>query len=76
MDILLELRKENDAKRWEKGMKINYLCKLNSALDVSPREEYSSVNFTGKRVRNEMEFLLKHWKECNAKKLRKRSKKK
>ena len=41
-------------------MKINYLCKLNSALDVSPREEYSSVNFTGKRVRNEKEFLLKH----------------
>ena len=38
---------------------MNYLCKLNSTLDVSSREESSSVDFTGKRVGNEKEFLLK-----------------
>ena len=68
MDILPELRKEKNAKEWENGMKINYLCRLNSTLDVS-----SSVDFTGKRVGNEKKNLLKHWKEFNAKKMRKRS---
>ena len=47
MDILPELRKEKNAKEWENGMKINYLCRLNSTLDVC-----SSVDFTGKRVGN------------------------
>ena len=68
MDILPELRKEKNAKEWENGMKIYYLCRLNSKLDVS-----SSVDFNGKRVGNEKKFLLKHWKEFNAKKMRKRS---